>query len=42
VDPQFYHLPMTSIFDIVATVIIFGAAFGMVKWTLNRYGLIKT
>jgi hypothetical protein len=41
VDPEHYHMPMTSIFDIVVTVIVFGAAFGIVKWTLNRYGLIK-
>lgn len=41
VEPEFYHLPMTSIFDIVVTVVIFGAAFGMMKWVLNRYGLVK-
>ncbi|NOZ54100.1 MAG: hypothetical protein GXP08_13380 [Gammaproteobacteria bacterium] len=41
VDPEYYHLPMTSIFDIVVTIAVFGAAFGIVKWTLNRYGLIK-
>jgi hypothetical protein len=41
VDPQYYHIPMTSIFDIVVTVIVFAVAFGSVKWTLNRYGLIK-
>jgi len=42
VDPTYYHMPMFSIFDSVATVIIFGAAYGSIKWTLNRYGLIKT
>ena len=41
VDPQYYHMPMTNIFDIVVTVIVFGAMFGILKWTLNRYGLIK-
>ena len=41
VDPKYYHMPMTNILDIVATVVIFGAAFGIIKWTLNRYGLIK-
>lgn len=40
-EPEFYHLPMTSIFDIVVTVVIFGAAFGIIKWVLNRYGLVK-
>jgi hypothetical protein len=41
VEPQYYHLPMTSIFDIVVTVVVLGAAIGTIKWTLNRYGLIK-
>ena len=40
-DPEFYHLPMTSIFDIAVTVVVFAAMFGTIKWTLNRYGLIK-
>jgi hypothetical protein len=32
---------MTSIFDIVATVVILGAAFWAIKWALNRYGLVR-
>lgn len=41
VDPEFYHIPMTSIFDIVVTVAVFGVAIGMLKWVLNRYGLVR-
>ena len=41
VEPENYHLPMSSIFDIIVTVVVFGLAFGTIKWTLNRYGLIK-
>jgi len=40
-DPSHYHVPMTSIFDIVVTVVIFGVAFGAIKWALNRYGLVR-
>jgi hypothetical protein len=42
VEPQHYHLPMTSISDILVTVVVLGAAVGTIKWTLNRYGLVKT
>jgi len=41
VDPEFYHIPMTSISDIAITVIIFGTGFALVKWALNRYGLVR-
>lgn len=41
VDPQYYHLPMTAISDIVYTVVIFGAAVFSIKWALNRYGLVR-
>jgi len=41
VEPEFYHIPMTSIFDIVVTVAVFGVAVGMIKWVLNRYGLVR-
>ena len=41
VDPEFYHIPMTSIQDIAITVIIFGAGFALVKWAMNRYGLVR-
>jgi hypothetical protein len=40
-DPSHYHVPMTSIFDIVATVVILGASFWAIKWALNRYGLVR-
>ena len=41
VEPEYYHIPMTSIFDIVVTVAVFGVAMGMIKWVLNRYGLVR-
>ncbi len=42
VDPEFYHIPMTSIMDIVITVAVFAASWFAVKWSLIRYGLIRT
>ena len=42
VDPQFYRMPMTSLFGIGVTVVIAGIAFVAVRWSLTRYGLIKT
>jgi len=41
VDPKYYHIPMTSIADIVYTVVIFGLAFVSVRWALKRYGLMR-
>lgn len=40
-DPDFYHIPMTSVFDVVVTVVTFAAAFVLVKKVLNRYGLVR-
>jgi hypothetical protein len=42
VDPQFYHVPMSSIADIVVTVAIAAVAWFAVKWSLTRYGLIRS
>lgn len=42
VDPQYYRLPMTSIMDIVVTVAVFAACWFAVRYSLTRYGLIKT
>lgn len=41
IDSQYYHLPMTSMFDIVVTLAVIIVAWLTVKWTLNRYGLIR-
>jgi hypothetical protein len=41
-DPEFYHLPMTSIFDIVVTVVILVLAWMSVKMTMNKFGLIRS
>lgn len=41
VDPKYYHIPMTSIMDIIVTVVVAAAGYVSVKWALNRYGLIR-
>ncbi len=41
VDPEYYHIPMTSIMDIVITAVVFGVSWVAVKWGLTRYGLIR-
>ncbi len=40
-DPQLYHLPMTSLSDILITVGLFIVAWLAVRWSLLRYGLLK-
>ncbi|MHB1299854.1 MAG: hypothetical protein ACYCY8_03170 [Burkholderiales bacterium] len=35
------HTPMTSLFDIGVTAIVFGAAFTIVRMTMKKYKLIK-
>ena len=42
VDPQYYHTPMSSIGDVVVTVVVFAASWFAVKWSLTRYGLIRS
>ncbi|NOY62597.1 MAG: hypothetical protein GXP10_05470 [Gammaproteobacteria bacterium] len=39
VDPQYYHFPMTSPLDIIATAVILTGAWFAVKWSLARKGL---
>ena len=41
VSPDFYHLPMSSLFDVVVTVVVFTAGWFSVKKALNHYGLIR-
>jgi hypothetical protein len=41
-DPQYLHTPMSSISDIVVTAVIFAVSFFAVKWSLTRYGLIRS
>lgn len=36
------HMPMTSLFDIGVTAIIFGIAFTIVRMTMKRYKLIRS
>lgn len=42
IDSQYYHMPMTSMFDIVVTLVVFGISWWAVKKTLERYGLVRT
>ena len=42
VEPQYYKMPMTSLFGIGVTVVIAGIAFVAMRWSLTRYGLIKS
>lgn len=41
VDPAYYHIPMTSMFDIAVTVVVFGVAAWAVHRTLLKYGLVR-
>ncbi|MDH5228749.1 MAG: hypothetical protein OEZ58_12680 [Gammaproteobacteria bacterium] len=41
VSPEHYHTPMTSGFDILVTILVAGAAFMTIRWSLNRFGLVK-
>lgn len=38
---EYYHMPMTSIFDIGVTIGVIAIAWFLVKWALTRYHLIK-
>lgn len=41
VSPDYYHIPMSSVFDIVVTLAIFAVGWFSVKKALNHYGLIR-
>lgn len=41
-QPDHYHLPMTSFFDIVVTALVAGVAIFAMRWSLNRFGLVKS
>ncbi len=41
VDPQHYHTPMSSLWDIGVTVAVVAVCWVAVKWSLTRYGLIR-
>jgi len=42
VDSRYYHMPMTNMFDIVVTIVVFAVSWIAVKWALNRYGLVSS
>ena len=41
VEPANYHVPMTSAMDVVVTVMIVAVAIFMMRWSLNRFNLVK-
>jgi len=42
VDSKFYHMPMTSLFDVLVTAGVIVAAWLAVRWSLTRYGLLRS
>ncbi len=41
-DPQYYHTPMSSLWDIGVTIAVVAVSWVAVKWSLTRYGLIRS
>jgi hypothetical protein len=41
ISPEYYHLPMTSIFDIVVTLVVVVLGWLSVRTVLTRYGLVR-
>jgi len=41
IDSRYYHVPMTSMFDIVVTLAVIGACWWGMQRALERYGLIN-
>lgn len=39
---EYTHIPMSSIADIVVTLVVFAVCWFAVKWSLIRYGLIRS
>lgn len=42
VDPQYYHIPFTSVLDWVVTIVCVGAVIFTIRWSLRKNGLVKT
>ncbi len=42
VSPEFYHIPMTSIFDIVVTLVVAALAWLSVRTVMTKYGLVRS
>jgi hypothetical protein len=41
VSPEYYHIPMTSIFDIVVTLVIAAVGWASVRTVMTQYGLVR-
>ena len=42
VASEYTHTPMSSIWDIVVTAVVIAACWFAVKWSLTRYGLVRS
>ncbi|HEC18776.1 MAG TPA: hypothetical protein ENI97_05475 [Gammaproteobacteria bacterium] len=41
VSPEYYHIPMSSIFDIVVTLVVAAAAWFSMRMVMTKYGLVR-
>jgi hypothetical protein len=41
VSPEFYHIPMTSIFDVVVTLVVAAVGWLSVRTVMTKYGLVR-
>ena len=41
VSPEFYHIPMTSIIDVLVTLAVIVVGWFSVKKTMTKYGLVR-
>lgn len=41
VSPEFYHIPMTSVFDVVVTLVIAATGWISVRTVMTKYGLVR-
>ena len=41
IDPEYYHIPFTSLFDWVVSIVVVAAAAFSLRFAWNKYGLVK-
>lgn len=41
VSPEFYHMPMTSVFDVVVTLLVAAVGWISVRTVMTKYGLVR-
>jgi len=42
VEPEYFHIPMTSVVDILITLVIAITGWVSVRYVMGRYGLVRT